>query len=225
MKICVSISADNARAAMADMKKASRMADLIELRIDRFGGEGLDRLLQTKTRPIIVTNRKKDEGGFYGGSEAQRLTALKYAVSLGADIIDIELSAGRRDIAALARRIEEAGGKTKLLVSYHDFKGTPSDRVLRGRLEACAKAGADIIKIVTYANRMADNLRVLNLIPQGKEKGRSVIAFCMGEAGRVSRAAAPLFGAPFTYAALGRGSETAPGQMTIAELKRIFKER
>lgn len=225
MKICVSIAAENARAAAAAMKKMSGKADLVELRIDRFGGRDLESLLGEKNCPVIVTNRKKDEGGFFEGSDAERIAELEYAVSLGADIVDIELSTGWRGIAALARRIGQKGGKTKLLVSYHDLKGTPEDGVLHAKLDACAEEGADIIKIVTYAERMEDNFRILNLIRQGKERGYPVVAFCMGETGRVSRAAAPLFGAPFTYAALRRGAESAPGQMTVAELKRIFRKR
>lgn len=225
MKICVSISAENPKAALAAMKKASVKADLIELRIDRFGGQDLESLLRAKTRPIIVTNRKKDEGGFYEGSEARRIAELERAVSLGADIVDIEMSSCRRGIAALTRRIEAQEGGSKLLISYHDFKETPSDQVLRDKLAECAGAGADIIKIITYANRMEDNFRVLSLIREGKERGCRVVAFCMGDTGRVSRAAAPLFGAPFTYAALRRGAESAPGQMTVAELKSIFRGR
>ncbi len=43
-------------------------------------------------------------------------------------------------------------------------------------------------------------------------------AHCMGEAGRLSRAAAPLFGSLFSYAAPSRGKETAPGQFTAREM-------
>jgi len=223
MKICVSVMAENVQAAKAKMKKAFSLADMVELRIDRIGSEKLDALLQSKEGTILITNRKKEEGGFFKGSEEERIAVLKRAVSLGVDIVDIELSSGEAVISEIACHIKDAGARTKLLVSYHNFNGTPSDRLLRNKAEACARAGGDMIKIVTLADSMDDNLRILKLIPDCQKKGYDVVAFCMGDAGRISRVAAPLFGAPFTFASLEKGSESAPGQMTVQELKSIFE--
>ncbi|MCK5552587.1 MAG: type I 3-dehydroquinate dehydratase, partial [Deltaproteobacteria bacterium] len=91
------------------------------------------------------------------------------------------------------------------------------------KLDECNGAGADIVKIVTYANTMEDNLRVLGLIPHTRRTGGEIIAFCMGELGRISRIMAPLLGSYFSYASLERGAESAPGQLTIEEIKGVFK--
>ena len=223
MKVCVSILPVDIPEALAGMKKAAQVGDLVELRIDRIGGEALETLLSLRECPVLVTNRKKDEGGFFTGSELQRIESLKRAVSLGVDMVDIELSAGPQVIAELGLQIEVRGGKTDLLISCHDFNGTPSERVLRNKLSECIRLGADIVKIVTSAKKIEDNLRVLSLIPFAGKKGCAAIAFCMGEAGRLSRVAAPLFGAPFTFASLERGAESAPGQLTAGDMKEIFK--
>jgi 3-dehydroquinate dehydratase len=45
----------------------------------------------------------------------------------------------------------------------------------------------------------------------------------MGKAGRVSRLLSPIFGGFFTFASLGRGAETAPGQMSIEEMRAAYK--
>ncbi len=222
MKICASILPAGVPEALSGMQKAWEIADLVELRIDRIGSGALDRLLASKRGPVLVTNRKKTEGGFFTGTEAQRIRELKRAVSLGADMVDIELSAGIKSISGLVRHIDETGRSTRLLVSWHDFTGTPADRVLRNKVSKCARAGADTIKIVTLANRAEDNLRVLSLIPLAAEMGCGAVAFCMGSLGRVSRVAGPFLGAPFTFGSLEPGAETAPGQMTVSELKRIF---
>ena len=222
MKICVSIIADDIAEAERQMYQVSAVADLIELRIDRIGRDALTRLLPIKTAPILVTNRLKEEGGWFTGDEAERLAQLKRAVSLGADIVDIELSSVRASIKELKDHIRETGNKTQLLISYHDFKETPPDHVLRHKINAAIHAGADIVKIVTFANRMEDNLQIMNLMAACRSKGANILAFCMGELGRISRIAAPLFGAPFTFASFEKGKESAPGQITIAELKNIF---
>ncbi len=222
MMICASILPAGVSEALSLMQKAWETADLVELRLDRIGSGALDRLMAAKRGPVLVTNRKKSEGGLFAGTEAQRICDLKRAVSLGADMIDIELSAGAGSISDLVRHIEQNGGRTRLVVSWHDFTGTPTDRVLRGKVSQCARAGADTIKIVTLANRMEDNLRVLSLIPLAAARGCGAVAFCMGRLGRVSRVAGPFLGAAFTFGSLEPGAETAPGQMTVSELKRIF---
>jgi 3-dehydroquinate dehydratase type I len=68
-----------------------------------------------------------------------------------------------------------------------------------------------------------DNLEVLRLIPYARQKGVKVIAFCMGEKGKISRIVAPLLGSYLTYAAWSKGKEAAPGQMTIKEMMEIFR--
>ena len=226
MKICVSIPVKNARSA-ANVEKAWRLADLVELRIDWCRGPELEpllcRLLRSKKGPVVVACRRRGDGGFFPGDEAERIELLKLAVSLGADIVDIELTAGRGPIASLAQRIAETGGRTKLLVSYHDFSGTPSERVLWGKMKACIRAGGDIVKIVSTAGQIEDNLRVLNLIGPARSMHRPIIAFCMGEAGRMSRIVSPMLGGAFTFASHDERSETAPGQLTIKEMRRIYE--
>jgi 3-dehydroquinate dehydratase len=45
----------------------------------------------------------------------------------------------------------------------------------------------------------------------------------MGALGKVSRLLSPLCGGFFTFAALERGAETAPGQMTVAEMQLAYE--
>jgi len=50
-----------------------------------------------------------------------------------------------------------------------------------------------------------------------------LVSFAMGKPGIWSRLLAPFYGARFTYASLDRGLETAPGQPSISELRRIYE--
>jgi 3-dehydroquinate dehydratase type I len=109
-----------------------------------------------------------------------------------------------------------------MIISYHDFQRTPSWDGLVRRLEACRAYGAHAVKIVTFANSAEDNLRVLQLIPRSRAEGQSIIAFCMGPQGRISRLLAPLLGSLITYASLRRGAESALGQWTVTEMRKIM---
>jgi 3-dehydroquinate dehydratase type I len=89
-------------------------------------------------------------------------------------------------------------------------------RIIQKELEA----GADICKLVTTAKSLEDNLAVLQLIREFP--GARVVAFAMGDLGAISRLLCPLVGGYFTYAAMKEGLESAPGQMTVGDLRKIY---
>jgi 3-dehydroquinate dehydratase type I len=223
--LCIPICATTTDAAVALMEKAYPLADCLELRIDQIKDCRLERLMERRYpgTGILVTNRSKAEGGGFAGSERERIALLKQAVALGADLVDIEASTEKPLLRELKAQIEKHGRRTRWICSSHDLKGTPPEGALQKRFNACAKIGADIVKICTNAREMADNLRVLGLIPYAQKKGQGIIAFCMGEKGRISRVMAPLLGSYLNFASLDKGTESAPGQLTIAEMKEILR--
>jgi 3-dehydroquinate dehydratase type I len=221
--LCIPICARTTEAAVALMERAEPLADCLELRIDQIRDCHLEQLMK-KRRPgsgILVTNRRKEEGGGFLGSERERVALLKQAVALGTDFVDIEASTERPLLKELKAEIEKCGSRTRWIISFHDLEGTPSESALKKRFNYCTKIGADIVKICTYAHEAADNLRVLGLIPYARQKGQEIIAFCMGEKGRISRVMAPLLGSYLNFASLDKGAESAPGQLTIGEMRQI----
>ena len=70
---------------------------------------------------------------------------------------------------------------TRIIVSWHDTSKTPSLAKLKEIFLACVKTGADLVKIVPYARKMSDNLKVLSLIAYAKAQNRDIIAMCMGD--------------------------------------------
>ncbi|MDO9527726.1 MAG: type I 3-dehydroquinate dehydratase [Syntrophales bacterium] len=221
--ICIPIIAATNEEALLKMKKSALLADVIELRADYIRDISLGELIGAKEGKLLITNRKMDEGGRFEGSERERVALLKEAVELGAEYIDIELSTEDALIEELLLKIRGNDNRTKLIISHHDFNKTPPESELKKLFDECLGAGADIVKIVTYANSVEDNLRVLNLIPYAKGGNKEIIAFCMGNSGRISRAAAPLLGSYLSFASLERGDESVPGQMTASEMKEILR--
>ncbi len=221
--ICIPIMARTQSAALVQMERGLPLAHILELRIDQIRNLNLQELMTGKKCKILVTNRRRDEGGGFSGTERERVKLLKEAVALGADYVDVELKTEEALIEELSVKIWNHHAHTKWIISHHDFSGTPSPRALRRRFDECEATGANIIKIVTYANTMEDNLRVLELIPHARKRGLEIIAFCMGEMGRISRVMAALLGSYFSYASLEKGAESAPGQLTVQEMEVISR--
>jgi 3-dehydroquinate dehydratase type I len=196
------------------IEAAAPLVDLFEVRIDLIG-DGWEELADKLKKPWLACNRARKEGGDWPGSEAARIDELLKAIDLGADIVDIELGT-----PYINKVLREVKGRTKSLLSYHDLKGTPPPEEMREIIRKQLTAGADICKLITTARSFADNIAVLNLIsefPQAR-----VVAFAMGDSGIISRILCPLVGGDFTYASIGEGLASAPGQITARELRNIY---
>jgi shikimate dehydrogenase/3-dehydroquinate dehydratase type I len=226
--ICIPITGNTHIDALRQIEMSLPRADILELRMDLIRDGDLRALIEkcrVGRRPIkvLVTYRRKGSSAIWEMSEErQRLALLKEAVRLDAEYVDMEVDTPevlRNELLALVR---DLGSKTRVIVSHHDFHGTPSLASLKDIVHECIQTGIGIVKIVTYAKSPADNLTVLSLIPYVRKKKKEVIAFCMGEQGRLSRIAAPLLGACLSYVSLTRGAESAPGQLTVDEMEQIM---
>ena len=111
--------------------------------------------------------------------------------------------------------------QVKSIVSWHDFKGTPSAQALESIFQEQYRSGADVGKIVTMARNFQDVLRVLNLQEIAAEMGFPLCAFCMGKPGMISRVATLELGGYMTYAAPDGAGATAPGQLPFSEVRKV----
>jgi 3-dehydroquinate dehydratase type I len=197
------------------VKEVKPLVDLFEVRIDLIG-DGWQELAKQLNQPWIACNRRADEGGRWEESEERRIEELLKSIELGAEIIDIELGTRNLDKAVLKIK-----NRAKCLLSFHDLKGTPSLDKMREIVQRQLKAGADICKVITTAQSSEDNLAVLQLIadfPQTR-----VVSFAMGPLGFASRVLCPLVGGDFTYASTEKGKESAPGQITVTDLRKLYE--
>ncbi len=107
--------------------------------------------------------------------------------------------------------------KTKLLVSWHDFKKTPASLDLKKKLNQMSKMSTNL-KIVSTAKSTEDSTRMLELY--SKKGKNSLISFAMGDFGRISRILCLYLGSPYTYVSLGKA--VAPGQFSVDEVNKII---
>jgi 3-dehydroquinate dehydratase I len=219
LRICVPVVETNTNRARSKYLRAARKGLWTELRLDYLESPDLKRLFRTHPGPVIATNRLAAEGGKWTGGEAERRALLEEALTLGADFLDLELAAD----PAWRREVYGRRGEAKIILSWHDFSGTLETAQLEDTLQKMLAQDADIIKMVTMARAPEDNLRLLALIPQARAAGREIIAFCMGPAGKWSRIAAPLLGSFLTFAPFTKKGASAPGQLTVNEVKRLWQ--
>ena len=210
-RICAVIVNNDLKA----IEEVEPFVDLFEVRIDLIG-DGWQELVRHLRKPWIACNRSADEGGSWMKDETSRIDELVKAAELGADIIDIEL--GTRSLNEAMQQINK---KAKCLLSFHEMQLTPSLDRMKEIVQSQLKAGADVCKVVTTAHSTEDNLRVLQLIAEFP-KAR-IVSFAMGPLGLASRVLCPLVGGDFTYASIGKGKESAPGQVTARDLRKLYE--
>jgi 3-dehydroquinate dehydratase-1 len=191
------------------------LIDFFEVRIDLIG-KGWQKIASELTLPWLATDRSPLEGGKGEADEGERVAQLLTAVELGASMVDVELS-----LKSLHKVVPQLKTKAVCVISYHNFRETLPFRALASIAERQLAAGADICKIVTMAGSYDDNITILRLIKQFPEN--DIVALTMGREGLMSRILAPLAGGFFTYASIEKGKESAPGQITVAELREIYR--
>lgn len=210
-----------ATASLDDEPAAREHADAIEFRMDLAA----DPLVQLREYdgelPIIATNRAEWEGG--EAAETGRLDALAEAARLSAvEAIDVELHSLETEAGAtLAEDARNEG--VSIIASVHDFERTPSSADLRKLLQRATSHG-DVGKLAVTAQTPRDVLDVLGATQTLSATGSTVATMAMGEAGRHSRAVAPLYGSRIGYAPVDPDDATAPGQYDLATLRRLVEE-
>ena len=219
-KICVSIIPETVTEALDLIKKIeTQKADFIEVRLDRFKDhDELAEITKHSKTLLIATNRSVDLQGKFVGSETQRQQILLNAAKNGFEYVDIEVTASQ--LKEFVRNLRQINGKP--VISFHDFDGTPNLTKLQEVLEKEIVSGAEVCKIITTANRVEDNITTLNFVSKASKKVK-LVCFSMGELGKPSRLLSPLFGAFFTIASLQRGKETAKGQLTLQEMRKLYQ--
>ena len=220
LRICVPVVEATVNRARGRYQRAARKGLWTEIRLDYLEEPtpDLQKLFRSLPGPVIATNRLAAEGGRWQGTEADRLDRLSQALNLGVPCLDLELAAD----AGFRREIGARRGPTKLILSWHDFAGTPDAARLEAVLAEMLASEADIVKLVTLAVQPEDNVRLLSLIPRAKARGKEIIAFCMGPLGKWSRIAAPLLGSFLSFAPFSKRGASAPGQLTVNDLKRVW---
>ncbi|HTX76596.1 MAG TPA: shikimate dehydrogenase [Terracidiphilus sp.] len=226
-KICVAIQAPSPAEMIARAEAALHDTKFLEFRLDSLPAPEaalptLRRfLVRNPHAAAIATCRRKPNGGAFAGSLDQELEILRKAARAGCRIVDLEIESAEEAAPTQLEKFRAAlvAAGAALLISYHDFSRT---RQLQRAADRIAAFEPDIVKVVSTAQTLADNLAVLRLI-EDRAGAVRIVSMAMGEEGLPSRVLAPREGSLFTFASLADGEETAPGQVTAPILRKLYR--
>lgn len=201
--------------------EARGLADALEFRMDLAEGNPLEELERYGGElPVVATNRVVAEGG-QAADEIERLEMLAEAATYESVwAVDIELA--WLDASGATEVLEAAGPDTTVIASVHDFDATPAFEECQALLETACAAG-DIGKVAFQASTHHDALQVLQLAEWARSEELEAATIAMGEAGRHTRALAPVYGSRLTYAPLDAEASTAPGQYDLETLDSLLE--
>lgn len=214
IRVCVPVCEKDLSAFKTACDHATEWSDIVELRLDCLEPQDLRAVISdlgSISRPVILTFRPSEQGGYRDLTREERLAFWK-TQAVGGDAVwwDIE--------GDLADDLSPDWSRT--IVSHHDFSGVPHD--LETMYERLAQTPARVIKIAIQANEIVDCLPVFQLIDRARSEGREIIAIAMGNTGIATRILGPSRGGFLTYGSLDNESATAPGQVNARTLRSLY---
>jgi 3-dehydroquinate dehydratase/shikimate dehydrogenase len=211
--ICVTIAPVSRKLAKADLLNAARFGDIIELRLDHLAKEpDVKDLVTAAPKPVIVSCRRRQDGGAWDGDEDARRMLLREAIVAGPAYIELDM-----DIAPRIPRF----GKTQRIIAFTRTDG-PEDDIESVFNEAAAQQ-ADIVKFTWPTPTMDDAWPMLKAVSQ--KRRLPIVGIGLGRADLTFSLLGLKYGSPWIYAALERGMESYPGQATVFELDEIYRLR
>ena len=204
-------------ASGADLDCALQMrtrADLFELRLDRLADiiEQLEDKLPRLRAPLIITARHPQEGGAKNLSLGQRRDLLTRFLP-HAKYVDVELRSAfaLRSLLGLAQE-----KRVQRIISFHNFRSTPSLRVLAAKAHAARAHGANIFKAATRTDTPNQLARLLQLVA-AEDMDLPVSAMGIGNLGPISRVLLARAGSVLIYASITARTDLE-GQLSLEQL-------
>lgn len=207
--------------ALRRVEKSAPTGKVAELRLDTLPTVAamvtvLERLARQPSKLVLIaTCRRQADGGEFVGSPSAQMAVLELALRAGCRWVDVD-AATLASFPPKLRKVFLRGAKK--IVSVHDFRRTPTD--LSAWVRRAKGFGADVVKVATLARQHSDAVRLLKLARANQ--GR-LIAVPMGPVGIPGRVLALRAGSPVTFAAADKDVTVAPGQLTVKELRGLYR--
>ena len=187
--------------------------DAAEVRVDALPKIPGAELIASAGKPMVLTARRSDEGGCRPWADAERRAIYLDLLPVVA-AIDVEA----RSVKSLGKVIEAAKAQRRtVIVSFHDFKKTPTVAKLRDIAARARDGGADVVKIAAFLEGPAAAGRLLELM---ERVSGPLAVMGMGPLGRASRLLFAKAGSVLNYGWLDRAF--VPGQWSAREFRGIL---
>ena len=198
--------------SVEDVIQVLKSVTLAEIRLENIKNLTFNNLIKicSLNAKIVATCRPGTM------SDLDRAQVLKWAAKAKADFIDVEIESDFKFLQDVISTAKVEG--VEIIVSYHNYDMTPDAATLKDIVNDCFKKGATIAKVACMVNSKMDAARIMALA----DDQRQILPLGMGKLGAITRIAAPLLGAPFTFAPLNDDQKTAPGQLSAKTLQSIY---
>lgn len=217
-RICAVVAAPRARQFCALVRQALEETPTVELRLDWLANDrerhkALNWLKRFKPKRAVflATCRRRVGGGELTGGAAEELFWLRRAKEAGCAWCDLEIETFRE---LPAKVVEGYALPPKVMLSIHDFRGTPK---LSEGLDIPAAAGVTAVKMAAMSRNLSDAARLLREVRGAKD----LVAVPMGEIGLPARILSLREGSALAYAPVA--AATAPGQVPLHDLKKLYR--
>jgi 3-dehydroquinate dehydratase/shikimate dehydrogenase len=218
-KVCAVTAAATAREMAAQVQAALWETPTVELRLDWLRSDGERRRLLAWVKrqkfgarvSLMATCRRVRAGGKFKSGLKGEMYWLMQAREAGCAWCDVEIETLRE---LPNKTVRGHGVPSKVLLSVHDFKGTPA---LSDEMKVADRDGVAAVKLAARANTIADSVRLLGLARNSK----NFVAVPMGEIGLPARILALREGSALAYAPVGEA--TAPGQVSLREMMQLYR--
>jgi 3-dehydroquinate dehydratase/shikimate dehydrogenase len=216
-RVCGVIAAGTAHEMKSQMRLGLQTTRTLELRLDylrnsRERAAFLGWLRRVHPRAVLIaTCRSRQGGGLFQGGWKTQIEILTQAARAGCRWCDVEIETAKHIAPDELRR---ALSPARVMVSHHDFRGTP--RNLPGIVRQMAHAGGQVVKIAAQCHSISDSARICGLA-RGR---RDIVAIPMGELGLAGRVLSLREGSALAYAAVEQ--TTAPGQLSLDAMEHLY---
>lgn len=178
-----------------------------------------------KGKLILLLRRQNLETGKLSSDLKNKIIKL---LEDSKSILDLDIVDQKDELEFLTK----SNSKVKRIVSYHNYKETPSLENLEDIIEEMENFNPDIFKIATFCKNEEDSLKLLNLLLILKKQNEQVLSnqnkkfiiLGMGGKGLITRIFGAVWGNEFNFAPVDLKERSAEGQLTKRQLESILKE-
>src|ERR1051325_869399 len=225
IRICVPVKEQTISQLIASAQKAMSCADIVELRLDALergeiqkGATQLSEIIHSFQRPLILTYRPAEQGGYSELSRNDRVAFWKNYFPSEAAFFDVETDL-IDELVNLDPDIQPDW--SRIICSLHDFQGVPEN--LDERYEQMAFTPARILKLAVQATDITDCILVFQIMERARREDRQIIAIAMDTAGLITRILGPSRGSFLTYGSSESGGGSAPAQLLANDLRSLYR--
>ncbi|MBN1522870.1 MAG: shikimate dehydrogenase [Spirochaetales bacterium] len=215
-QLCLVCTSKTIQENIENIEKYKDRIDCIELRADFLSPEEqsvLDKFPAFTNLPVILTIRRKSDGGVFKGTEQERRQLLKQGSRGDYAYIDLETDFRDEELEASLK-----SRNIKIIRSFHDLESVPGNLVKR--VKKIAENKNEIPKAAVTPKSTSDLLAFFEACRELSHTEKIIIG--MGEFGVTTRILANKTGSMISYCSVP-GQSAAPGHLDPITMTTLYR--